>query len=137
MKTVAKTLLFDQNDRVLILYRGHTHPRYAHHADFPGGEVELGELSTEAISREIEEETGLVVHSNAISEILVKNIDDQLTHIVCVTKLESSMPAINLSWEHEGHEWITLKQLRNKELPDHPDDYYMTVLKHLTQNGSI
>ncbi len=53
MKTVAKTLLFDKNKRVLILYRGHTHPRYAHHPDLPGGEVEQGESPVEAISREI------------------------------------------------------------------------------------
>src|SRR5688500_6852088 len=116
MKTVAKTLLFDQNNRVLILYRGHTHPRYAHHADFPGGEVESEESPTEAVCREIEEETGLLVHPELIDDVLAKKINDRLTHIVCVAKLESSTPAINLSWEHARHEWITLEQLQNKEL---------------------
>lgn len=134
MKTVAKTLLFDQNDRVLVLYRGHTHPRYAHHADFPGGEVELGELIAEAVSREIKEETGLAVQPNTVSEVLVKEIDSQLTHVVCITKLKSSMPTVNLSWEHEGYEWLTLEQLRAKVLPATPDDYYLTVLEYITQN---
>ena len=137
MKTVAKALLFDRNDKMLILYRGHTHPRYAHHADFPGGEIELGESPSEAVSREIEEETGLVVRRETIDEVSIKRINDELTHIVCVTKVESSMPTINLSWEHEGYEWITLEQLQNKELPVTPDDYYMTVLEHVAQSGTI
>lgn len=134
MKTVAKTLLFDRDDKILILYRGFTHPRYAHHPDFPGGEVEPGESPIEAVSREIEEETGLVIHSKIINEVLVKKINNRLTHIICMTKLESSEPVINLSWEHESHEWLTLDELRSRKLPTAPDDYYITVLEHTTNN---
>lgn len=132
MKTVAKTLLFDKNNKILILYRGHTHPKYAHHPDFPGGEVEQGESSVEAISREIKEETGLVVEAKLINEMYTKAVDDQLTHIVCEAPLDSSEPAINLSWEHEGFEWLTLEELQNKDRPKAADDYYLNVLEYIS-----
>lgn len=132
MKTIAKTLLFDKNNKILILYRGHTHPRYAHHPDFPGGEVEQGESSVEAISREIKEETGLLVEAKLINEMHVKAVNDQLTHIVCEALLDISEPTINLSWEHEGFEWLTLEELRNKDKPTAADDYYLNVLEYIS-----
>lgn len=131
MKIVAKILIFDKDGRVLILYRSHTHPRYAHHPDFPGGEVEQGESSVEAVRREIEEETGLVVNASLINEAHVKTVNDQLTHVVCETTLDDSSPAINLSWEHEGFEWLVLEELQNKTLPAGADDYYLTVLEYI------
>ena len=133
MKIVAKTLLFDKDDRILVLYRGRTHPRYAHHPDFPGGEVEQGESSAEAISREIQEETGLVIDAEFISEAHVKEIDDELTHVICKTFINTSQPTIDLSWEHEGFEWLTLDELKTMEHPEGADDYYLSVLEYLSQ----
>lgn len=133
MKIVAKTLLFDKDNRVLVLYRGHTHPRYAHHPDFPGGEVEQGESFSEAISREIQEETGLTIGAELISEAHVKEINDRLTHVVCKTSLNTSGPDIDLSWEHEGFEWLTLDQLKALDLPSGADDYYLNVLEYLSR----
>jgi 8-oxo-dGTP diphosphatase len=75
-----------------------------------------------------------VIHPELTSEVLVKKMSDQLTHIVCVTRFEFSKPAVSLSWEHEGYEWLTLEQLRNKDLPTIPDDYYITILEHIAQN---
>jgi 8-oxo-dGTP diphosphatase len=132
MKTVAKTLLFDKDNKILILYRGHTHPRYAHHPDFPGGEVEAGESSVVAVSREIKEETDLVVDARLINEVYIEVVDDQLTHIICETRLETSRPTINLSWEHEDFEWLTLEELRGKDQPIAADDYYLNVLEYIS-----
>lgn len=132
MKIVAKTLLFDKDNGVLVLYRGHTHPRYAHHPDFPGGEVEQGESFAEAISREIQEETGLMIDAELISEAYVKEIDDGLTHVICKTFINTSQPTIDLSWEHEGFEWLTLNELKTMERPEDADDYYLNALEYLS-----
>lgn len=133
MKTVAKTLLFDKDDRILVLYRGRTHPRYAHHPDFPGGEVEQGESFAEAISREIQEETGLMIEAELIREAHIKEIDDELTHVICKTFINTSQPTIDLSWEHEGFEWLTLDELKTMDRPNGADDYYLGVLEYLSQ----
>lgn len=132
MKTVAKTLLFDKNKKILVLYRGHTHPRYAHHPDFPGGEVEKGESSADAMSREISEETGLVIPPKLVNEIYVKEVNDQLTHIIGEARLEISEPIVNLSWEHEGFEWLTLEELLHKNRPMGADEYYLDMLEYVS-----
>ena len=133
MKIVAKTLLFDKDNRILVLYRGHTHPRYAHHPDFPGGEVEQGESFAEAISREIQEETGLIIEAELIREACNKEINNELTHVICKTFINTSQPTIDLSWEHEGFEWLTLDELKAMERPDDADNYYLNVLEYLSQ----
>lgn len=137
MKTVAKTLLFDRSGKILILYRSETHPRYAHHPDLPGGEVEVGETPSEAVRREIEEETRLSLDVNQISVIYSKAIDDELTHIVCITKLDDDTPDIELSWEHEMYEWLTLEAFAARKLPEESDDYYLTVLNYVNTRPSL
>lgn len=131
MKTVAKTLLFDANNKLLVLYRGRTHPRYAHHPDFPGGEVEEGESPVMAIRREIEEETGLIVDIHTIKELCINKINGLLTHVICTTMLDTSEPTITLSWEHEKFEWLSPAELASKDLPVAADDYYLGVLEYL------
>lgn len=131
MKTVAKTLLLDKNGKLLILYRSETHPRYAHHPDLPGGEVEDGESPDVAASREIQEETGLNVEASQIEVIYTKIIDDQLVHIVCAARLTTIEPDIELSWEHENYEWITLEVFKMKVPQVGMDDYYLTVHQYV------
>jgi 8-oxo-dGTP pyrophosphatase MutT (NUDIX family) len=40
VSVVAKALLVDTNGKILLLRRSGTHPHFAYHLDFPGGEVE-------------------------------------------------------------------------------------------------
>lgn len=131
MKTVAKTLLLDKNGKLLILYRSETHPRYAHHPDLPGGEVEDGELPGIAARREIQEETGLIIEASQIEVIYTKIIDDQLVHIICMARLTTTEPTIELSWEHENYEWITLEAFKTKAPAVGADDYYLTVRQYV------
>ena len=137
MKTVAKTLLFDKSGKILVLYRSETHPRYAHHPDLPGGEVEVGETPSEAVRREIEEETRLNLDVNQINVIYSKAIDDELTHVVCIAKLDDDMPDIELSWEHETYEWLAFEDFTKRELPEEPDDYYLTVVEYVNMRPSL
>lgn len=59
---VVSGLLIRQ-DRVLLTQRPHNKP-YAFHWELPGGKRELGETNMEALAREFQEETGLVVVAN-------------------------------------------------------------------------
>lgn len=56
------------NSRVLVARRAH--PPLKGHWTLPGGAVELGETTVEAIVREVAEETGLIVDPIALVEVV-------------------------------------------------------------------
>ena len=51
MKTIAKVLIKDKENNILILRRSITHPNNPHHFDLPGGEIEENETNSDAVKR--------------------------------------------------------------------------------------
>ena len=134
MKIVAKILLIDSTDNILVLRRNYTHPNFPNHYDFPGGEVEENENNIEAVQREITEETGLQVSLNSINLGTKKRVNDNLLHVVYLGRLNTHKPKVLLSWEHESYEWIPIDMLKNELLPKNVDNYYLTALDYLHKN---
>ena len=65
---VVAAALSDGNGRWLM----HRRPKGKDHAglwEFPGGKVEMGENPRDALVREIDEETGLTVHTGDLAEL--------------------------------------------------------------------
>ena len=131
MKIIAKTILFDKNGKILILRRSPTHPNYAHHLDFPGGEVEEGEALAEADKREITEETGLDVDVDSIRKVYEKQVTEEILHVVFAVQLKTEKPAVVLSWEHDGVEWLSRKELIARSVPENPCPDYVTTLEYI------
>ncbi len=129
-KIVAKALVVDQSNRLLLLYRGMTHPHFPGHLDLPGGEVEDGEQWEEAVAREIEEETGLNVSEKNLTKVMEKSYHD-VTHVLYVAQLAAQSPKPNLSWEHSNYKWFTKENLLAEAIPDGVDLYYSDVIEHI------
>lgn len=133
MKTIVKSLIYDDADNVLVLVRSNTHPRYADEEDLPGGELEGSELPVESALREIHEETGLLIEPSEAHEVLRKKVEPNTTHILFRCKIHSLKPSIELSWEHKSYEWI---KLNNNYVLQSKDDYISTVNGWLISNRS-
>ena len=133
MKTIVKSLIYDDADNVLVLVRSNTHPRYANEEDLPGGELEGSELPVESALREIHEETGLLIEPSEAHEVLRKKVEPNTTHILFRCKIHSLKPSIELSWEHKSYEWI---KLNNNYVLQSKDDYISTVNGWLISNRS-
>lgn len=133
MKIVAKALIKDGSGNILLLRRSSTHPHFAGHIDFPGGEVEAGESHTETVSREIQEEVGITIPPTQLTLAYSIRLSDKLTHEVFAADLLNTRPVITLSWEHSSFEWMPLKDFIAMSLPKNVDSYHMTVLKSLKQ----
>ena len=133
MKTIVKSLIYDDADNVLVLVRSNTHPSYANEEDLPGGELEDSELPVESALREIHEETGLLIEPSEAHEVVRKKVEPSTTHILFRCKIHSLKPSIELSWEHKSYEWI---KLNNNYVLQSKDDYISTVNGWLISNRS-
>jgi 8-oxo-dGTP pyrophosphatase MutT (NUDIX family) len=57
--TVAKAVIIDSENRVLMLTRSDYHKKYAGELDLPGGHLKENESINKGLEREVKEETGL------------------------------------------------------------------------------
>ena len=131
MTPVAKALIYNVNGEILLLRRSNSHPRFASHLDFPGGEIELGESEFLGVSREITEETGIVVAYNSLRYVYQRLMPSGRTYMIFSVKLSDIRPKISLSWEHDQYEWLTTEEIINRSLPPGVDDYYEFIFQYL------
>jgi 8-oxo-dGTP diphosphatase len=111
---IAKALLLDAADNVLLIHRSSTHPTLAHHPDLPGGIVEADEEPRGALLREIKEEVGLDVTLDQLQLAYTGTEDwegDSRIRMLYVVRLRELQPAVVISWEHEDAAWIPLSEL--------------------------
>lgn len=110
MKQAAKALIYDDQGRILVLYRSKTHPHLAHDIDLPGGEIDPGESIEMGLMREILEETGLRMQLE----------QSQMQHSWRTTWGQKQFlyetvchghATITISWEHEAHDWISVEEM--------------------------
>lgn len=129
-KTVAKALITRPDKKMLLLYRGDTHPRFAGHLDLPGGELDGEETYAEAVVREIDEETGITTDQGSVTQVYIKQ-HPEVDHIVFTADIDQADPTVTLSWEHKGHIWMSMAELLATEIPANCDPYFLDVIEYL------
>lgn len=111
---IQKAAVFYPSEaRVLLLRRAAEDSYRPGDWDFPGGNVERGELHGAALTREILEETGLSVGAFYPLKV-VSNTDPDGTyilHIVYTCRAETS--AVVLSGEHAEYSWSDKAELED------------------------
>jgi len=133
MKIVAKALVKNPQGKLLLLYRGASHPNFPGHLDLPGGEIEKGEEWLDAVVREISEETGVAIKGDRLKKVFEKQYPE-VTHVLYVANTDANMTDISLSWEHASYQWFTKKELLEKNMPIGVDRYYLDVINYLKSN---
>ncbi len=107
MKQVSKLVIVDHEDNYLMMWRSE-HPTFPNDPDLPGGTVEEGESSLEAMLREVYEEAGI-----SVDEALVKSVYDGTkysahgTHYALYVAKLKNRPDVTISWEHSSYEWLS------------------------------
>lgn len=126
-----KGYIFKDN-KLLIIYKtpeeAKNDPDPDDRMDLPGGRLEFGENPIEALNREIIEKVGLNV--DIIKPINVwtyckKDTGFQLVGIDYLCKWTGG--SIRLSAEHEKYEWLTLNEIKEKNLED--KNQYLNAFK--------
>ena len=103
---VAKVVIIDNENRVLMLKRSDYHKKYAGELDLPGGHIKENEPLNKGLAREVLEETGLVIKD----AIFFKNIKNKHFYY---TKYDSQ--PIKLSDEHVDYGFYNKDDLNVEE----------------------
>ena len=134
MKIVAKALLVDSSNNLLLLNRGFTHPHFPGHYDLLGGEVEEGEPWRVAVAREAEEEAGISISAHQLEKVFERQHPTVL-HVLYMSHLDEEKPSIKLSWEHSDFQWMTIEEILGLPVPEGVDKYYLDVIEYLQSNN--
>lgn len=114
VKTVAKLVMIDQDDHYLLMYRSE-HPVFGIDPDLPGGTLEEGESSLEAMLREVEEEIGVVVNQTSAREVYSgSDYSKHGTHYALYVTKVTVRPEVIMSWEHSSYEWLSREEFIKK-----------------------
>jgi|GEM_PF-5108324 len=115
---IARTVIFDENDRLLVLWRADNDSYNAGGPDLPGGGLEPPETPSEAAIRETYEETGIDLAQTAlrqVCEIITEENDGtrikRLTRTFFAACVKSPIIALRPE-EHHSHEFVPLARAR-------------------------
>ncbi len=126
--TIAKVIVQDSDNKILVLRRSSTHPRYALQPDLPGGEVERHESIEQGAARELIEEIELTLNVDSFKLLATKAATKNKDYYLLLAHIEQH-PKINLSWEHSDHSWKTKQEILEANYPDNLDDFYQFFLE--------
>ncbi|ATZ96554.1 MULTISPECIES: NUDIX hydrolase [Dickeya] len=140
----ARVLLIDGSNRVLLLStRDASNPAFLESWELPGGGVLAGESITQAVIRELYEETGITLSASSVSSPLWKRDvlytyrgERRLQHeAICCARIEIAPQTIDERYrepfereDHLRYQWWPLGELRVSQetfypitLPRHAD----------------
>lgn len=114
---VAVRGLVLHNKKILLVQRAANEVSAPNVWEFPGGKIEFGETLPQALQREIQEETGLLVE---IQKLLFADtfISSSNREIVVLTYLcTCSNHNVTLSFEHQNFHWATKEEVLSTVVP--------------------
>ncbi|WP_343287265.1 NUDIX domain-containing protein [Gordonia sp. SID5947] len=121
-------VVWGSGDRLLLVLR--RHPPQAGRWTFPGGKVEPGETLPEAVAREVEEETGLVVEVGRQAWVVDIPGDDDVMYEVHDFVAEYRSGTLRAGDDAADARWVAAHELDLLPLTD-------GLLEHLGRHGLL
>jgi 8-oxo-dGTP diphosphatase len=123
----VKVLVQNDNDEFLLLERAGSMPSDGgRYWDIPGGRINENEPLLEALSREVQEETGLRLSGEpellCAQDIFVEKAD---LHVVRLTYRGKATGDVVVSEEHSSYKWVGEKELVSENI----DPYVRTAIE--------
>lgn len=139
MKTViiAKTFVFDDKGRLLLLVRSSSDDHRPGGLDLPGGKIETGEEIVAGVLRETQEEAGLTIDPSDLHWVYADTKtayntelkqDTNMVRVTFAARVDN--PDVKLSHEHDDFSWHPIEEAIDKV----SDLRYAEILKHIMRN---
>lgn len=132
---VAKVIIYDADDNILVLRRSGTHPTYAYQPDFPGGIIESDEDILTGLAREVQEEAGIAVDPATFEPAFTHTVVGEWTRHLYVLRLAEPKPPVTISWEHDQYDWVPVNSLLKQPTDPDTDSYYTNAIAWLHENA--
>ena len=107
MGVSQKAIIFNKNGKILTIRRTKTAPSRPLHWDLPGGLLEFGEDTKDAIIREVKEETNLKIKNPIVMDARSKFSDNGEFWVTICYVARSTDKKVILSYEHDDIKWVT------------------------------
>ncbi len=121
MKRIAACILFDENFYVLLQLRDNIPSiRSSGLWSLPGGEIEFHETSVDAVKREIEEETNLVLISPRFLMTLIDSFENGPPVLVDIYVEKVSSTVNVICGEGQRLEFVPVDEIGN-----YPSNFYL------------
>ncbi len=131
---VAKAIVLNHEDQILLLQRSKSDDRRPGEWDFPGGWVEEGEGFAAGCAREITEEAGLAVQPSKLKLVYTATTaydDLSVNRFLFVTRIGQA--EISLSREHDNYRWVKI----DAALKDFQHPFYNSGLKYAFEHDLL
>lgn len=112
---MAKVFVLDK-DKILVLRRSATDPRWALAWDLPGGAMDYGEDPKSTATREANEEAGLNLKNLKLVDVSSLS-DGGYAITITYSALHSGEP-IRLSFEHDIFQWVSFEEFKELNIPE-------------------
>lgn len=119
VKNVAKSIILNTDNKVLLLVRSAKDDHAPGRLDLPGGGIEDGEDFATGVAREVMEESGIKINPSEFQLLYAAtsfNEDKTYNKMAFMARTESTN--VVLSKEHTSYQWVDLDQAIKKF--DHP-----------------
>lgn len=111
----AKAVIYDEMGRILLLQRSFCSKGNPGKWDLPGGKVEQGESLSDALLREIVEETGLDVQlERVIGAAESESPNGRVAYLILAASCVGGK--VELSDEHPAYAWVSTNEIVDMEI---------------------
>jgi 8-oxo-dGTP diphosphatase len=113
----VKAVIFDEQQRCLVLRRSRANKHFVGAWEWPGGKVDDGEAFADAVLRETREETSLEIDITGLAGATQFEMPAVNVVMLCMEARIVDCQ-INLSEEHDDFAWVPLNEIDRLLLPE-------------------
>ena len=110
----VKSLVFNQQQEVLLVKRSNTDVHGPGKWEIPGGRLDPGENPFEGLKRETKEETGIEILVGRPLAVDYFTRDDGQAITMIIFECQQTAGEVKLSEEHSNFAWLPLEQARKQ-----------------------